>query len=308
MTENSIPTASGTYLTPEIRTMVEELNDYVPVGEDIKLHPDQELPLNGFIESLGHHRETGVYVWKGLERQNEGPKAAIQYTLSGTGLLDFKGKRLTVKPGQAMLVFYPHQHRYMLPLEQDEWHFIFINVTGEAVIKMWRWLIQENGPVIDLLPDSHPVGVILEILRRASAGGIENDAQCAALAHRLTFSMVNHYIQAVREPEVPKGVRIGRKYIEANYASPLTLENIAKAAGYSASRLSSLFRKHLGETPRAYMEHIRLKRAQTLLASSDFPLDEIATACGFQNANYFGKVFRARMKTTPMEYRRRASL
>ena len=52
---------------------------------------------------------------------------------------------------------------------------------------------------------------------------------------------------------------------------------------------------------------MRLRNAMTMLAESSFSIKEIATACGFSAANYFSKVFLAKLGISPLKYRRQAS-
>jgi transcriptional regulator GlxA family with amidase domain len=52
------------------------------------------------------------------------------------------------------------------------------------------------------------------------------------------------------------------------------------------------------------MNALRLKRAARLLADSHLSIKEIAPATGFQDANYFARVFRAAYGCSPSEYRR----
>lgn len=54
-----------------------------------------------------------------------------------------------------------------------------------------------------------------------------------------------------------------------------------------------------------YLTQRRLEYALHLLLTSDLPVAQVAEACGFGDASYFGKRFRKQMGLTPSQYRHR---
>ena len=77
---------------------------------------------------------------------------------------------------------------------------------------------------------------------------------------------------------------------------------IAAAVGLSESHLRTLFRRARGEPPVRYLNRVRVERAKEMLASGQFPLEEIAVACGFQNEYYFSRVFKEFTGISPGRY------
>lgn len=94
--------------------------------------------------------------------------------------------------------------------------------------------------------------------------------------------------------------------IEHEYASPLSVGQLAGYAGISPSRLNQLFKEHCGRTPIQHLLAVRLKYAEGHLRSPYWNIAEIARLCGFENANYFSRKFRAVYGISPGEFRRRA--
>lgn len=95
-------------------------------------------------------------------------------------------------------------------------------------------------------------------------------------------------------------------FIEANYATELSLDRIAKALSMSKSKLCSL----AGDIePRETLMNLitgrRIKAAMQLLKSPDAVIREVAEAVGIPDYNYFTKVFKKRTGMTPSEYRRK---
>jgi AraC-like DNA-binding protein len=101
-----------------------------------------------------------------------------------------------------------------------------------------------------------------------------------------------------------------RSHIESHLHDPsLTPGSVAAAVHLSPRRLHQLFEAD-GETVGAYILRRRLEecsRAMSDASQRSRTVTEIAFLHGFNNASHFGRVFRERYKSTPSEYRRRAS-
>ncbi len=93
--------------------------------------------------------------------------------------------------------------------------------------------------------------------------------------------------------------------MNAHIEDPLTLEDLAQAAGYSRRHIERMFLSVLGETPGDYYRGLRLDRGRSLLSTTDMELLEVATACGFGSVAHFSKSFKARFGMAPTKYNRR---
>ncbi len=94
------------------------------------------------------------------------------------------------------------------------------------------------------------------------------------------------------------------EYIHKNYFRSITLDTLAKQAGYSKSRLSHLFRDRVGISPIHYLTDVRINNAAEYLLSTDIPIIKIAEMCGFDDSLYFSKCFRKHCHISPREFRR----
>ena len=84
----------------------------------------------------------------------------------------------------------------------------------------------------------------------------------------------------------------------------LSVTDIAADMHFSAAHLNVLFRKETGVTVKQYISDYRLNLSKKLLCNPHIKVSEIAERCGYSNANYFSKVFRASENMTPVEYRK----
>jgi AraC-like DNA-binding protein/mannose-6-phosphate isomerase-like protein (cupin superfamily) len=98
-------------------------------------------------------------------------------------------------------------------------------------------------------------------------------------------------------------VRAAQIYLEANLQQSLTLAALARTAGASASHLNALFTAQCGVSPMHYLQRLRLERACWLLANPYLRIHQVAEACGYEDVNYFTRLFRRRFKTSPGRWR-----
>ena len=83
------------------------------------------------------------------------------------------------------------------------------------------------------------------------------------------------------------------------------VEVLAELSGYSPSRLYSIMSEEYGTTPYKYIEQTRLSVAENMLKYSDRSISEIALETGFANQSHFTRRFKAALKITPLEYRKK---
>ena len=91
--------------------------------------------------------------------------------------------------------------------------------------------------------------------------------------------------------------------IRQNYAGLYGVEELSAQLGVSKSHLVRVFSAEMGVGPGQYLTGVRLDAAKALLARRDYPLEVVATLCGFSGANYLCKVFKKHTGQTPAAFR-----
>ncbi|OWR30011.1 adenosine deaminase [Saccharibacillus sp. O23] len=94
-----------------------------------------------------------------------------------------------------------------------------------------------------------------------------------------------------------------RSFIVDHYREDLRLKDIADHVKLSAYYLERLFKQETGETPRMYLEKIRVDRAAHLLRCSERPNLEVCYEAGFRTPSNFYKAFKRHHDCSPGEYR-----
>ena len=94
-----------------------------------------------------------------------------------------------------------------------------------------------------------------------------------------------------------------RAYIQVHYNNPISLDEIAAAAGISRSYLTQLFRHYMNRSVIEYIQAVRCDHAAYLLVTTRFPIIDIAIEAGFNNRQHFARTFSHFYGLSPMEYR-----
>lgn len=93
------------------------------------------------------------------------------------------------------------------------------------------------------------------------------------------------------------------EYINKNYAEPITLDSIARVAGFSKYYFSRLFTKYTGTPFSQFLLRKRISVAAQLLCSTQLPIVQVSMQSGFSSLSTFNRTFKELHGCTPTEYR-----
>lgn len=93
------------------------------------------------------------------------------------------------------------------------------------------------------------------------------------------------------------------EYFMEHYNENYSLDTISQLANYSPYHLIRIFKEHTGKTPYDFLIDIKVKKAQDLLLSTNFPIIEICLMSGFKNRSHFSTIFKKKTGISPQEYR-----
>src|ERR1044072_9350997 len=82
-----------------------------------------------------------------------------------------------------------------------------------------------------------------------------------------------------------------RDLVDARYAEPLDVDDLARAAGLSRAHFSPEFRRAFGDSPHQYLLTRRLERAAALLRNTDRSVADICFSVGLQSVGSFTTSF-----------------
>jgi AraC family transcriptional regulator len=95
-------------------------------------------------------------------------------------------------------------------------------------------------------------------------------------------------------------------YVRAHLDEKLTVDQLARVAGFSRRHFLRAFKERTGQTPMRYVYARRLEEAQARLARMEESITDIAIACGFSHAQHLAAAFRRTTGMTPSQFRQQS--
>jgi AraC-like DNA-binding protein len=94
------------------------------------------------------------------------------------------------------------------------------------------------------------------------------------------------------------------KFVQQNFAEPITIADMAAAAHLSRSRFHAYFTTHMGLSPMDYVKQVRLSHAKLRLLTTSDPIAAVGENAGFANPYHFSREFKRWSGASPLEFRR----
>ena len=111
-----------------------------------------------------------------------------------------------------------------------------------------------------------------------------------------------------RNDRITAQMKAALERIRKNYASRITLEDLASTAEMTPEHFCRVFHSITGRSPIDYLNYYRVECAAELLCSTEDPITEIAYSCGFSDSSYFNRMFRRYKAEAPGKYRKLHSI
>jgi AraC-like DNA-binding protein len=205
------------------------------------------------------------------------------------------GKDHILRPG---FVWYypPGSHHEYFPVKP--FHYCWLTIAGEKAGKMFE--------LLDIRPGLNKAGPCPHQLFTA----LGNELLEHSAKHKLSALSVAFKILIEIGSRPPKDNRSknamsdAKKRIETDFGDPaLDVRVLAESLHMHRVSFSRAFHKAFDMTVRDYISIVRINNAIDMLSSTSYSIAAIAEECGFRSANYFSKVFFAKVGITPNEYR-----
>ena len=146
-----------------------------------------------------------------------------------------------------------------------------------------------------LLPLLHP---LMECDRRLPESSLKQKGLFLQLLSEV-LSGNNPVHSSVHGGKSLRLVQSLKQRIENDYRQDLTMNAIAKEFKITPVHMARAFRMLVGVSPLEYVHRFRLEEAYRLLSTSSMNVSEVATEVGFDDANYFSRLFRKKMGMSP---------
>lgn len=228
----------------------------------------------------------------------------IKYTLDGQGMLKYRGKTYTLRPGQLFIIKCFDMHEYRT-YDSPKWENKWVHANGCLIDEYFNRIYEHCGPVITMPPDNQIEQKIDRLMSLIESGDPHGEPRSSVIL----LDILTEIFEQIPVEAIGAGQRgdhaidTALTYIENNYFGEIDLADIAKASNYSLSHFIRRFRQVTKLSPYQYLRQYRVNRSKTLLTTTDRALSAIAEQVGFTNVNSYIRNFQAFEGMSPTEYR-----
>lgn len=258
-------------------------------------------PLPFILYDLGYEiRRNEHYDYNNNNRGNYSGYL-IQYTFNGQGMFESNGIEYPQSADSGFIVQIPDNSRYYLPTDSNGWDYFYIHFNGILAEQFYNEIYSATGNTFSLPITNPAIQLFIEEYNALEHGKRYKRFE----AGTFVYSFLTTLLRELQSPESTEGfVYDAVNWINSNYASNQSLQELSVMLGISQAHLSRAFRAKTGLAPIEYLTNVRLEHSMHLLTTTSLTIGEIAVQCGFDNGNYFSKVFRHKLKVSPSQYRK----
>lgn len=254
------------------------------------------------------------------------PYGMLRYVIKGNAIFFIDGKEFEVKEGD--IVYLPVGCKLSCHALNDEFSFYSI-----------RFATSVNYDGGDLLTDYFHIPTVIHDINNEGRMYFEKMYKCVKTDHDSRMFWVRGYLELIIGYVIDKGKRnidIDRKeligeeefslerikkrtrksdvsldpriqvvvdYIILHPTEQYTISKMSRMAELSESRFRTLFKQQVGKNPLEYLNEIRVMTAARKLLVSGDNISDIAYEVGYEDANYFSRIFKKYFCITPKQYR-----
>ena len=215
----------------------------------------------------------------------------LTYIINGKAVYYINGKACTVEKGDLLYVSPGSERQAHL---QDESPF-------EVAAANFQFLPQYGDPAHRNLPFQTVTSIginkaLIAQYQKLQQVWIEKD-ECCTMESRAIFGLIlSNLVKELyfSKPTFNFDKRIEhiKHYINENFASEISIEELAAQVSLNSIYLGVLFKKTVGVSIREYINRVRVNNAETILNNDNFSVSDAAAKCGFDDVFYFSRVFK----------------
>lgn len=220
----------------------------------------------------------------------------ITLILRGTVTYHADGKDITALPGD--IVYFPSGIYRKISIKPDEKMFSIV-----CLFHIDNANPNDSLPFPTILGKAAPNDLVQLFTQLANIFLDKNEAYTIE-AQAYLLLIIAKMIKLSRNHLLTENghVALALKYIEQNYHSKITSDDLSAVTNLHSAYIAKLFKKHLGKSFNDYLNEYRVKMAKEMMMTHKSSIKRISTMCGFSDPQYFSKVFKNKTGQSPTVY------
>lgn len=272
---------------------------------EFHIHTPSLLAKNTFfyVQHMGFGTFDSSYV---IKRENF-RSILFTYTISGKGILDYKGKHYEMGKNQVMLINCNEFHEYHAQ-EGSAWEQKWLHFHGSGSEEYYSMIYSNFGPIINVLEPDNIYRLLQDLLYLKKNSDPFFEVKASVIVMQILTEVIlnaHKYNTKIKGmTEMYKQIEASIQYMKQNYRRQLRVDELAKAACSSVSHFSRKFKDYTGYSPYEYLTKYRITESKLLLKDLDYSIETISHLVGFECPNNFIRSFRGIEGITPSAYRK----
>ena len=129
-------------------------------------------------------------------------------------------------------------------------------------------------------------------------------AEPKELAQRLYALLLRYIGQEFQEAHAEDKIRLAIQYMQQNFERNIVINELAGRYGMSPNYFSTMFKRETNQSAIAYLTKHRVQKAAWYLENTEESAVDISQRVGYEDSQYFFRVFKKTMGMTPLMYRK----
>jgi AraC-like DNA-binding protein len=241
-------------------------------------------------------------------------KIEFLYFTKGEAVIQCNSMEFEVKAGDLVVINSNELHQGYCISEKVEYYCIIIDTAlfenrflDICETKYIKPIYQNRILFMNRIENDIEAGKIInEFVKEYDSRKIGYELEIKAyIYHLLTFLLRNHVqlILTPREYEIRmnnlKRLNKVLEYIKVNYNEKIILDQLCSMVNLSRFHFCRIFKDMTGKSVGEYVNSLRINKAEAMLKEGGMNITEIAMNCGFNDINYFSRVFKKYKKLPP---------
>ncbi len=268
------------------------------------------LPMIRIRDILGYYYRirTPGYRFKGESH------SFFELTYIDTGVMhtEVDGVKYTLKEKE-MILYGPGQHHMQYTDEDQSVSYVTIlfnmDNTSQDIHDNWYDVL-----INKVFPYNKKTYTLIKTFVRESTTGVPymDSLMLCLLSETIIRLLQGEYVTPAAQPA--SVVRQNYQdelfdrinaYVESNICEPLTIADICQQFSLSRSSLQLLFRNAVNQSPKKFINDMKLEKSCQMLRENKYTISEISLKLGYSSIHYFSNAFNQKYHISPSEYAKR---
>lgn len=253
--------------------------------------------------ALAEVHTSSRYFFDNARRGERGGLQCIQRTQSGRAFFQTDGRRQYVLPGWAMAFAHHEDSAYgYSPEDTEPYVHDFLTFEGPDAAELVHRIRERNDNLIPMPKGAESTRLFLECTRRFEERGFRDRYHESAKVYELLMALLSQSLtlRLDRDP-----LRSAHEFITSGFSTPITVADVATASALSREHLSRAYTERYGISPGRALRQLRMRSACELLVNTQVSIEQIATRCGYRDADAFARAFARDTGLKPLAYRQK---